>query len=104
MNEETAPDQAALTPSGNPEPAPQKPEVLTAAALRDLIWRVEHVRSLLEGATSEADPHELSALLDTSDARAALELNGAGAIQGGANDDRNMEGGTSDRQGHQVQR
>lgn len=65
------------------------------AALRDLIWRVDHVRSLLGGINPEANPQELIALLDTNDARAALGLttvqvgraagerrNGAGEVRG----------------------
>lgn len=55
------------------------------------------MRALLEEAAAEADPHELIALLDTSDARAALDLKDAGAMQGGVNKDRDFKGGNNDR-------
>ena len=45
------------------------------AALRDIIGRVEHVRAILEAGPAAADVQELIALLDTTDARSALDLN-----------------------------
>jgi len=59
-----------------PEPPPNEAMQSTAArqeaALRDLIWRVDHVRARLALSNSTSELHELVALLDTSDAHAAL--------------------------------
>lgn len=61
---------------GAVEPAAQKDAARIEAALRDRIWRIGQVRSLLENSAGAPDPQELAALLDTSDARAALGLDG----------------------------
>lgn len=47
------------------------------AALRDVIWRVDYVRSLLEEPAGAPHLQELVSLLDTSDVRAVLRLDEA---------------------------
>lgn len=44
------------------------------AALRDLIWRVEHMRALLLDDAATADDQTVCDLLDTSEARRAIGL------------------------------
>jgi hypothetical protein len=66
------------------EPAPSQPESIPhsspserarlEAALRDLISRVEHVRSVIRYSAAVLDMREIVALLDTGDAREALGL------------------------------
>lgn len=66
------------------------------AALRDLVWRVEHVRSLLTGAEASTPETraELAELLDTGDARAALGLRPC--------EDAPENGGENDSEGDQA--
>ena len=44
------------------------------AALRELLWRVEHMRRLLLENASAVDPATVSDLLDTSKARRVLNM------------------------------
>ena len=46
-------------------------------ALRDLVWRVDHLRQSVETAGDALILEHVMDLLDTSDARAALGLDGA---------------------------
>lgn len=66
----------SLTSDLLPSPEPHAPEddQRLAIALRDLAWRVEHVRDQLNGPAGSLDRAELSLLLDTAEARTALGL------------------------------
>lgn len=44
------------------------------AALRELLWRVEHMRLLLLESASAVDPATVRDLLDTSEARRVLNM------------------------------
>lgn len=44
------------------------------AALRDLLWRVEHMRDLLLDDAGAIDPRMVQDLLDTGEARRAIGL------------------------------
>lgn len=56
--------------------ATQKDTVRIEAALRDLVWSVDHVRSLQQDTENTPYPKELLVLLDTRHAHAALGLDG----------------------------
>lgn len=67
--------------------------------MRDLIWSVDHVRSLLQDPEKTPDPHELLVLLDTHHAHAALGLGGAEPPKA-TGQTTETEGEAHDRQGH----
>jgi hypothetical protein len=73
------PDKPEVPPGADalPGSAVQLDTVQIEAALRDLIWRVEHVRLLLQRPAASSTAETLTALLDTTDARQALRLENA---------------------------
>ncbi|MFN4231288.1 hypothetical protein [Parvibaculum sp.] len=96
-------EEALTTDLARPGTAAQKDIVRIEAALRDLVWSVDHVRSLLQGPENTPDPQELLVLLDTRHAHAALGLDGVETPQA-TGQTTETEGEAHDRKGYQVQR
>lgn len=86
-----------------PGTATQKNTTHIEAALRDLIWSVDHVRSFLQDPENTHDPQELLVLLDTRHVHAALGLGGVEPPKA-TGQTTEIEGEAHDRQGHQIQR
>lgn len=96
-------EDASTTDLARPGTATQKDTVRIEAALRDLVWSVDHVKSLLQDPENTPDPQELFVLLDTRPAHDALGLGGAESPKAAAHPTK-TEGEAHDRQGHQIQR
>lgn len=96
-------EDTLTTDLARPGTATQKDTARIEAALRDLVWSVDHVRSLFQDPENAPDPQEILVLLDTRHAHAALGLGGAEPPKAATHATK-IEGEAHDRQGHQIQR
>lgn len=66
--------RAAKNHPDSSQPSTEKNMPRIEAALRELVWRIDHVRTVLRDPAVSIEPEEIHALLDTACARSALGI------------------------------